>query len=56
MFLEREYRWELKMLIFESMRKADEETRRQAEAEGIRAWHREWHREWHSVIARLPGR
>ena len=37
MFLEREYRSreELKMLIFESMRKADEETRRQAEAEGM---------------------
>lgn len=37
LFLEREYRSreELKMLILESMRKADEETRRQAEAEGL---------------------
>jgi predicted transposase YdaD len=36
-FLEQEYRSreELRMLIFESMRKADEETRRQAEAEGM---------------------
>ena len=37
MFLEQEYRSreELKMLILESMRRADEETRRQAEAEGM---------------------